>query len=93
MDYGGLIWGIVQGTILGVIEGDIRSLDYSSHGFFCWYVDLDFLKLNFLGVPIIRIIVYSGPLNFGNLPFIDRCLLPVTSCSDTCSGKHVRLSI
>ena len=26
----GVIWGIIQGTTIGVIKGDTRSLDYSS---------------------------------------------------------------
>ena len=28
----GVIWGIMWRTIIGVIKGDTRSLDYSSHG-------------------------------------------------------------
>ena len=27
----GVIWGIIYGTTIGIIKGDTRSLDYSSH--------------------------------------------------------------
>ena len=27
---GGVIWGIIKGTSIGVTKGDIRSLDHSS---------------------------------------------------------------
>ena len=27
----GVIWGIIEGTTIGVINGDTRSLDYSSY--------------------------------------------------------------
>ena len=48
--FNGVVWGILQGSIIGVIKGDVRSLDYTSYGL-VEFEEASVMLVNFLAQP------------------------------------------